>query len=1206
MGKGYLSVEKKSSADTVIRQDSHQDAPQVMRSRMTKEQQEAQMQQGARGKQKVFQDADADVPQAAGNNIMTRLRNAALSVKADRRLFGDSYRMKLVKDSIDRFYELQERQIEQDSDFDSLKILAVDIYMDLIRTCDEYLKARKKEGKAEQGQTGRYRKVRLLHECAKTGLRQIAGMTAADFRARFEGDRKRQLFDGEELRKLNAGGEPRARFGKLLEKDAVYRDPETDEARELAGKEMQLRHERNHAGLYTYQAYFGNISSDRQIAESLNSYRRLREKRLPKDEEGFNSGKAQLLAACDLILQQADNIIRSGAFLKKNKVRREQASKLKEQMVWERKRLSDTGFADLNTGRAAGWDRVWEGDQAVIRLSDAAGSGVLDMYQQENELYMKSRFHGKDGAGKLSPEFAGLEGQKNSTGSKGTVLMAKLLGVEELFASHKDVTMVNDQKIKGRSFGLWGGNTEKGYISLEKGITLMEAVQKAEAEKVDLIYSNEAIKQMASIQIMDTICGQVDRREDSLKVTVRKGSREGNNYLIIDSVMAVKNEYSFGTAGFDEVNKNASDSSLRMLFDKDNNRITIGAYDPEFAERVMSLDADEVIREFDAIGLTNGQKNALKDRLLGVQEALRLDKENPESYRGKMEQTKNKYHYYDAVPPLTDEEKKEIEAKAAYGTLYERQFLNGKKTNSYINPALVKDYGDKKDPIGAKYNDKYWDTGSANEYVDEEILNSVRIRNARTAAVRELVSEEAANADKIQEGSVHFQIIYMMEQYAALAVTGERAAMMEDRGAKMEEILNNLRGFEVKEPFRTGLLKMGVLQGVQSLEGYMVKTMRELIEGRLRELTEDRRRRHLGEKHKSYEEVQLEKYLGLISDSKGLLQIPPHINTDENELTVLDSDDKEIEDKNWRNAENEALFPHPPCIQDALQGGLKNCFWITALATVVDKDPEFIQKHMRDEGAAVVVKLYDDGKPFYVRVKKTVPSDENGNALYARGALWVQMYEKAVMLSGLLLNNVKAEKNKERFKRLDLMKKRSYSLAVSQSPKIALPIITGKESDFSFTEYKMNLAGADFRKSDIDRRIVLKDGTIALDDDFSLGQNIGEAKYLLKNSQRQGRLITASTRENFIQNTGKMPGGRESEERGLYSNHSYTVIGLETKNNIDYVRLRNPWGRGVVEEVRNPLTGRVAFRKVKDRYGTFVIDMKTFITYFGDITTGKL
>ena len=77
---------------------------------------------------------------------MTRLRNAALSVKADRRLFGDSYRMKLVKDSIDRFYELQERQIEQGSDFDSLKIMAVDIYMELIRNCDEYLKARRKRG----------------------------------------------------------------------------------------------------------------------------------------------------------------------------------------------------------------------------------------------------------------------------------------------------------------------------------------------------------------------------------------------------------------------------------------------------------------------------------------------------------------------------------------------------------------------------------------------------------------------------------------------------------------------------------------------------------------------------------------------------------------------------------------------------------------------------------------------------------------------------------------------------------------------------------------------------------------------------------------------------------------------------------------------------------------------------------------------------
>ena len=39
----------------------------------------------------------------------------------------------------------------------------------------------------------------------------------------------------------------------------------------------------------------------------------------------------------------------------------------------------------------------------------------------------------------------------------------------------------------------------------------------------------------------------------------------------------------------------------------------------------------------------------------------------------------------------------------------------------------------------------------------------------------------------------------------------------------------------------------------------------------------------------------------------------------------------------------EALFPHPPCIQDTVQGQLKNCFWIASLAAVVEKDPGFIQ-----------------------------------------------------------------------------------------------------------------------------------------------------------------------------------------------------------------------------------------------------------------------
>ena len=88
--------------------------------------------------------------------------------------------MRLIKDNIERLRELQDRQVSKDTDFVFLKTLSVDIYMDLIRTCEQYLAARKKEGSKQQ--SPRYEKVRLLYESAKTGFKQIATMTAQDYR----------------------------------------------------------------------------------------------------------------------------------------------------------------------------------------------------------------------------------------------------------------------------------------------------------------------------------------------------------------------------------------------------------------------------------------------------------------------------------------------------------------------------------------------------------------------------------------------------------------------------------------------------------------------------------------------------------------------------------------------------------------------------------------------------------------------------------------------------------------------------------------------------------------------------------------------------------------------------------------------------------------------------------------------------------------
>ena len=145
--------------------------------------------------------------------------------------------------------------------------------------------------------------------------------------------------------------------------------------------------------------------------------------------------------------------------------------------------------------------------------------------------------------------------------------------------------------------------------------------------------------------------------------------------------------------------------------------------------------------------------------------------------------------------------------------------------------------------------------------------------------------------------------------------------------------------------------------------------------------------------------------------------------------------------------------------------------------------------------------------------------------------------------------------------------------AAARTPLIALPVITGKSTEEIFTESKVNNSRDDIERTRMDRRVMLGDGTLCYNENFNLSENIRDTAREIKNAQKKGLIITASTRDSFIQNTAKRAGGNEYEERGLYSHHAYTVIGIETKNDIDCVRLRNPWGDGGLLEVRNPLTG---------------------------------
>ena len=84
---------------------------------------------------------------------------------------------------------------------------------------------------------------------------------------------------------------------------------------------------------------------------------------------------------------------------------------------------------------------------------------------------------------------------------------------------------------------------------------------------------------------------------------------------------------------------------------------------------------------------------------------------------------------------------------------------------------------------------------------------------------------------------------------------------------------------------------------------------------------------------------------------------------------------------------------------------------MSSLASVVNADPSFIKRHMKDNGDnTVTVKFHKKSllgnyDPIYVTVNKSsvykMKKDGKWENAGAKGCFWVQIYEKAAAVSGL-------------------------------------------------------------------------------------------------------------------------------------------------------------------------------------------------------------
>ena len=99
----------------------------------------------------------------------------------------------------------------------------------------------------------------------------------------------------------------------------------------------------------------------------------------------------------------------------------------------------------------------------------------------------------------------------------------------------------------------------------------------------------------------------------------------------------------------------------------------------------------------------------------------------------------------------------------------------------------------------------------------------------------------------------------------------------------------------------------------------------------------------------------------------------------------------------------EPLFAHIPCETDLKQGLVGNCYFMSALTSIVKNSPKAIMDMMVDNGDSVTVK-FPKRKPVTVSkkivAKFTADGKQKVSEWYARDTLWVQIMEKAYVVAG--------------------------------------------------------------------------------------------------------------------------------------------------------------------------------------------------------------
>jgi hypothetical protein len=120
-------------------------------------------------------------------------------------------------------------------------------------------------------------------------------------------------------------------------------------------------------------------------------------------------------------------------------------------------------------------------------------------------------------------------------------------------------------------------------------------------------------------------------------------------------------------------------------------------------------------------------------------------------------------------------------------------------------------------------------------------------------------------------------------------------------------------------------------------------------------------------------------------------------------LTALQPGLGQLKNAEWTWLQ-QALGADAAAMDEINQGGVGDCWFIASIGAELQKDPNFVQDHIHDNGnGTYTVTFYDDGKPVQVTVDGEIPTSPDGGATGAHtdpnwgadGPGWLAIYEKA-------------------------------------------------------------------------------------------------------------------------------------------------------------------------------------------------------------------